>query len=441
MVFRNFLIKIKEIFQFGNNSKDSLELKNNEKEKIGFNELQNWIRKKENEVRIQESKVFDLLKERITLSEKEIKDKLDNLKKTEIASEKAEGRVETIVKENLENYMTHVENLLDKLSEIKTVEGKDLGEVISEINSAFFYFEKKSYINYQKASHLVKNELFEVSRNVKILSKELKKIFENNKEVVNSSKAILDIIEKLVEMNKEKESVSRLKRDLDEIDGLIKKLSERKEQALSDIDNLKKSEEYKEKLQNIQRVNEISSEIKKKVFLFKELVDFKKLRGIFHSDKKKMDIVKDFDERFSEILFEEKDLFIGLLNEAGIKNSEIDEKLKELEEKNKEISELRINIVNDKIKPIEEEVSRIEGEIQSLNDEREKIKKNLEKPDSRFGEILDFVKERVNWLGGLLTHDNTDNKSENRDKEKEDDNESGEKESENKVERKEKGNL
>jgi len=372
--------------------------KNKEPEtEINFEDVENLIKNNEKKLKEKEREIINEIKEKIPVFTKNISEKLKELESTGIASGEVEGRVRIIVKENLENYIRNVKVLLDNLSELEKNEYENINKFLDEINRIFSYFDKKSYTNYLKANHLVKKELVQTNKSIMNLSREIEGIFNRNKDITESSKLIVNIKNKLNQFNSVEESLSEFNTEMDKMEQKSEELKEKREKIIKDIEEVRKSEEYLENLKKIERLKDIESEIQREIFNFKSLIDFKTLANIFHNDKKKLEEIKSYKENLHDSFDEKKERILFFVKEANMKDSKIKDKISQIENKKEEFFKIKKSIKEDKVENLKKDLEEIDSEIEKMNIEKDKKNKRIEKPKINEielkGEILNSARE------------------------------------------------
>jgi histidinol phosphatase-like PHP family hydrolase len=88
----------------------------------------------------------------------------------------------TIIKENINNYIFYLENFFKKLNSLKN---EDINELFKEIDFIFLEFDKNTKIGYQKITILIGKEIAAIKKEIKDFSKEIMKLFNENKSKIN----------------------------------------------------------------------------------------------------------------------------------------------------------------------------------------------------------------------------------------------------------------
>jgi hypothetical protein len=369
-------------------------------QKISLNQLQDWILKQELEIKRKEEKIFLNIKEESNLFIKEINLNISDLKNIDFEKKDANDRVKGLVKQNLKKYIEFVEKLKENINKI---DYNNFEEVISNINNNFINFEKKSLINYQRASFLIRKELIDIRKNIVNFSKELTEIFNKNKNIVSEIKIINQIKQKYNE-NKDFEKT------INEINERIKLLNERKE--MLEESSIKKNKTIdenkidKEYLENLKKINEkkiLKEELKENIQKLKQNIDFKNLSNIYHVNETKMEIIKNYKENFElNYLNQNGKNIIGLLEESKLNTPNINEIVNKINSILKEINKIELIVKEDINKILLNEINKIEEEIKNIKDEIKIELNKIDKVEQYREETLKTIKEKLNRLNLIL---------------------------------------
>jgi len=98
-------------------------------------------------------------------------------------------------------------------------------------------------------------------------------------------------------------------------------IKESDKETLKEIEKIKKSKSYIENLKKQEEIKLDEKELEKEVYKLKEIIDFKALAGMFHTDEKKMVVVKEYKKNF-QVTFQEDNgaRILSLINEAELNN-------------------------------------------------------------------------------------------------------------------------
>lgn len=372
-------------------------------ERITFNEVGVWIENKRNEIKDKEKEIFVLIKNRTTIVLEELNGKIKVLEGVDLGSKKAEDKIKLIVKENLNNYVDHIKEFIIYMGDLKE---EELDKIIYRINNIFSDFDKKSYINYQKATFLIGKEMATVKESTINLSKYFKKVFDKNKDIIDSSKMLSFIKLKLKQIDETNEIIHRTDERIKTLDSKITSTKEKNKKILDIIEKIKRSESYIENLNKQEKIKLGEKELEKEIYKLKEMIDFKALGNIFHINKKEMGIIKAHKEGFQTTLQKDSGASIlNLLDGAKLNNETITSKIKQINSKKEEMTKIISSIKKDETEELLVEMKKIKLEIEKLNNEKEKELKVHKKLKTKREEVIDLIKQKLNELNVIISGD------------------------------------
>jgi hypothetical protein len=367
-------------------------------ERISVDELNQFVLNKKKDIEKQEQEFLKLVHNRINLLVQELEEKLVVLRNVDIDNKKSDERVKLIVKENLLNYANYVEKLLDKLKETSVKK-----DIIEKINLIFSDFEKRSLMSFEKATFLIGKEIGSIKDGVGKFFRDLNEIIKENKELLDKSKIIYDIEDKTEEINKINKIKTDIKANVNEFENKISKLKQEIKTKKKDIENIKKSKEFADENKKRLEIEMKRQYLEKEINTLREMIDFKALANIFHSNDKKMKIIKQYKDDFKEhIQKDNREDIINLLKEANIQNTNIEEKIKQIIKNQKEIEYGIINKTG--IEDLEEEIRTIKSEMEYINLKISAEQRKNEKLDRNFKEINDLIKKELFKINIELTN-------------------------------------
>ncbi|MEK6844928.1 MAG: hypothetical protein AABX44_01600 [Nanoarchaeota archaeon] len=371
-----------------------------EKKKIIFSELRVFIERQIKEIKTKEEEIFYLIKEKIDVLLKNIAVKINVAKNFNINLQKADDRIKGIVEEGRKKYFESVENLMNLLNNLK----KDGFEnIIASINKIFLDFNKRSHISYERATILIGKEMSEVKEILKEFSKDLIKLFNENQELIDSSKKFSFIELKLKELEKTKKEFDEINLEIIFLDNEIINKEKEKKKVLNEIEEIKKSPEYLEMQKKEEKIKIIKEELEKEIFNLKQIIDFKALGNFYHVFEGEMNIVNAHNKNF-QINFQ-KDAgknILRLLDEAKLNNKDIFDKVNKINHKREEILNFEAGFKNEKSKnQINELFSKVTPlifEIEDLNNKKLKEEKRLKNLSINKEEIIKRIKKDIESL-------------------------------------------
>ncbi len=383
------------------NKKKEEQEESEKNKKITFSELRFWIENKIKEIETKEEEIFSLIKDKTDAIFKEIKIKINIAKSFDVNLKKADDRIKKIVEEGRKKYLESVEDLLDFLNNLK----KDRFEnILAFIDKSFLDFNKKSHLSYERATVLIGKEMSEIKESLKDFSKDLIKIFNENQNLIDSSKRVSFIELKLKLLEKNKKEIEEINL---EIISLYKERSNKekeREEMLVEIEKIKKSAEYLEMKEKEEKIKILKDELGKEIFSLKQTIDFKALGNFYHIFEEEMNLVNAYKENF-QINFQKdngKDI-LRLLEGAKLNNKNISDKVNKIYNKKEEILNLEEKFENEKIKnqtnELSSKITKRSFEIEDLKNKKLKEEKRLENLKTNKEEIIKEIKESLEKLG------------------------------------------
>ena len=377
-------------------------------EKIKLKDLERWILNKKEEVENKKNIVSNLINDKIIQLTQELEKEIETLEKIDLKETKVEEKIKFIVRENLSSYIKYLKELMINL---KNLEEEKFDDLIEKIDSTFFNFNKKSSMNFQKATFLIGKELDKVRKSLNYFLKSTDSITKKNKDLIDLSKTIDSVENNLKEINEIQKFEYGIEDNIKELEQKINYLENKTKKIKEEIDNIKQTKEYLEEKEKEEEIWRKREELKKRISELREIIDFKFLANVFHSDKKKMDIIKEYKENFLENflvnLQNKKTKIIDLLKEAKAKNEEkVLNKIKEIAEKEQEInkSSFKKN-KNKEIKNLDFEIKNTESKIEELNHKIIKEKKKYEKIKNEKNMLIMLIKDELLKIGAELEID------------------------------------
>jgi len=368
-----------------------------EPEEIKFNEIENWLDNKAREINEKEKKVFDLIKERIDLFIKEIDEKIKVLEEIDIESKKVEDRAKIIVRQGLDKYLGFVDIFIKELTKI---EKQNLSQFIKDMNKIFSDFEKHSYIFYQRATFLIGDELAVVKQEINNFSEYFSKLFNEKQKIIDFSNAISSTKLKLRQFDETRATLDKIDLEIKSLDKKTMDSKEKMKKVLHEIEKVKASKAYGENLKNKEEIKLTEKQLEDDVLKLKTFVDFKVLSNTFHSDEKKMKLIKSCKEDFQGMITKDSgESILSLISESELDSNVIADKIKQINEKRQKITEDKKFIKKDEVEILSEEIQKIKLEIEKLSIEKVKhVKRSAGVEDSK-EEIVEDIRRGVEGFG------------------------------------------
>jgi hypothetical protein len=359
-------------------------------EKINFSEATTWVGNKKQEINEKEREIFILVDNKIEIFIKDANEKIKILESVNMDSKNVEERVKSIVKENLNNYVIYVRRFIDILNNLKK---EKLEEFTSKINKGFSDFKKRSRVSYQKATFLWGDEMFNLDKVMVDFFNDLTKLFNENKEIVDSSKKI-----ELIELDLDRfmgveKNISEVNERSSFLYKKIKNIGESEKRILNEIEDIKKSEDYIKNLKVSEKIGELERELEENTYKLKEMIDFKSLGNILHGDKKKMDLVKLYRENFLESLQKSNgEDILSLLSEVKLSNDEIFNNIKKIKNYKNEIMKNTKMLEKDRVESLLAVINDMKSEAADLDNEKIREEKKCDKFKETRKNIRDSIK-------------------------------------------------
>jgi len=374
-----------------------------EPEKISFENLETWILNKKKGINAQEQGLLKKINKKISQFLIKIRADMGLLEKVDLNDKRVAEKIKLTVKENLENYIYHVKNFIESLNELKA---ENFENFIAKANEIFSEFDKKSYMNYQKATFLIGKDIETIKEDIQGLSKYFKKIFKQNKELIKISQLFSFTKQKLQEIEENHEIASRSNQRISNWDGKILQTKETHQKTLEKIENIKQSPEHLENLRKKQEIDEIKKGLEQEVIELREMIDFKALSNIFHVVKEKNEIIKAHKEDFAKHFHKDNGASIlELIAEFNSETQQISSRINQIKDKKEQMTKIEQTIGKDETKPLLLEIEKIILGIEYLKKEKEKELKAHERLKAKKQQTKDEIKQKLSELDVLVFED------------------------------------
>lgn len=360
-----------------------------EKEKVRLDELESWLKDKTKQNTEKEKELSDWIKQRTSQFVKEAEIQLESIKNLDLTKKKAEDKIQVIVKENLNNYISLLERLL---SNLKNLEGNSHRILIDRINILFADFEKKSFMNFQKASFYFEKDLGAIKRGMGLFFKDLRSLLETNKSLIDNLKIISAASSKFDEIKGNDILSSQINIQIKEIEQKKADLENKLGYIEKDIKKTAESREYSEKISKRQEAEKTKYGLKQEILKIKEEVNLKSLAKTFHGNEKKMKIIRDYNNDFYSAFENDKGLSLITLLDEGRKEH-ISKNIAEIQRKNKEIAGILSE--KDEIESLKADIEGIKNGLEILNKEKSDCMKRAQKLDEKNQEIMGIIKSEL----------------------------------------------
>jgi hypothetical protein len=375
------------------------------KESLKFEDISNWIDKKEKELENKEKETIEQISKMVFDINQKLNEKKSVLENTNLQSKKTDDRIRFVVKENIEKYIYHLEKLIANLTDLNE-KRKELSieEFINKVNLSFINFNQRSELNFEKATFLIGKELGEVKDSISLFFKDFNRLIDENKEAI----VFLEKIEKItLELNE----IQNIKKNKKESDENIKEYEEKVNNFEIEIKaieknviNIKKSKDYLLELKGKKENENEKIKILNEITNLRERIDFKKLAGIFHSDSKKMRIINKYKENFNDnFQYDNGNEIMSLLKEAGIETNSIFKKIEELMLRKDKLSKITsvldlTHVQESKLILMENQIKTAKNNIDDIKTDIEREKKKISKFIENIAEIKESVKKEISEM-------------------------------------------
>lgn len=347
-----------------------------ENKTISEENLPDWISNKNKELSESKKEIFKVIKLRIEKLDKEISEEIKEIKNIDLENKKLEKRIQSMAQGNIENYISYLEKLTEKLNKIE-----NLDNIIKDTNLTINEFEEKSKITYEKITYISGKEIKATKNSIKSFLIDLEEILKSNKRFIEESDLIEKIKEELTnlkELEKEKEQTeTELKNEAEKLSSETEKLEKQKQ----DLEDFRNSQEYAQEKKKIQELKSLRTDKDKEIENLSSKIDFKELCKFYHTFEKELPKVKEYRENITEAINQfgiEK--LESYLNESKLNNEEISKSINTIKEKDSKIKDFKLEDLT--IEPYENKINSTNLEIETIKLEintKENKLKNIEK--------------------------------------------------------------
>ncbi|VVB77788.1 Uncharacterised protein [uncultured archaeon] len=363
---------------------------NTRKQIIALNELDSFIEDKKKELEDKKAEFESIVKKRLLEFTKELEEKSIILEKVDLREIRSDERAKLIVSNNLEKYIINLDRMIESLTSIEP----DDNELTVTILKIIDDFEKRSFMNYEKATFLIGKELGAIKDSISRFLTDLNTIILENQDSLDSS-------ERLFSVQTKKDQAKQIEDLRDEINDLVlnnmKKISLLEVQKINseeEIEKIKTSDKYAEEIKTNEESENKRKELEKTLYELKQMIDFKALANVFHYDPKKMNAINEYSLNFNESFEKDNGIkLVRLLEEAGKNDHLIIKKINGIIEKNKELNSYNVSgEQKNKILALEEKIKKIKQQMSDLEEENSKEKKKSEKMEQNKREVINSIK-------------------------------------------------
>ncbi len=361
--------------------------------KIPFSELENSLNKKKSEINEKEKEIFSLIENKTPEFIEELNKKITILENKGNELKNTEDKMYLIVKENLNYYILRLNRLLE---DINNKSEDNFDEFVKKTNKIFLDFNDKTHVIYQKVTLLIGDEIADIKSYVNNFSKYQTDLFDENEDIIKSSKAISSIELDLAKYKETKDTLSNVNERIESLNEEIKKVKDSDKSVLNEIEEIKKSEDYIENLKKQEEIKLVEKGVENEFFKLKEMIDFKSLGNTFHTNEEKMNVVKshkeDFKTNFQKSNGED---ILRLLNEAKLDSAAITVKMKQIVDEKEKIDKNKETIKENETEVLFSKLDNTKLQINNLNDEKVKEQKKYERFEVNKDDIMKSIKNEA----------------------------------------------
>jgi hypothetical protein len=379
----------KDLFKKFRSAPEPIEL-----EVIEFDSIIPWMDRRRIELAEKEGEVFVAIKEHVQNSREGIVAKIQNLKDYDLEAKKEDERYKRIVKKHREDYIENVEEFLGTLAKL---EAEDKLEVfIEKVTKMFSVFEKKSNVNYERATILIGKEMAELKKSVISLSKYFRQIFNDNAELVEINRAIAFVLLEFEELENLKINNEKLIGELKSLEAETEGIEEKNKVTSEKLSDSKKSKKYLESLEQKQKLHDVKKEIDMDISRLKAGIDFKSLTNFFHKWEKEMRIVKLHKDNFHEgFNADDGAEIVRLLGESNQNKEAVVAHANRIKDKNEVARKIEDSIGEDIIAPLSRELQRLDEVNQRLRSDKERTERVIENISGKKRDLVSSVRDKL----------------------------------------------
>lgn len=391
MAFWDFLKKIK-----GSGEKEVVSPSQTKENQIKASEIESFVKNKKEEIDVKNEKLLSAIRERLRQTITELQNEQMDIKNVDLGKHKVEIKIKAIVKQNLDNYAEYLGRLIDGL---KSLDDVGLDRIVARINFLFYDFEKKSAITFQKATFLIGKELEAVRLTNRSFFKDLKAMLDLNSELGERTRVVYGLNDKVESLKEQDKIIDDIKKKIKEKETSVYESENyvfEREKEMKEIEGTGEQRRIEEIKSNLNSSNE---KLKQSISGLGSTINFKAIASVFHTNKKKMDIINEHKNKFESAFLEDNGKrILSLINESGLSHERIDEKLKEVQEHEKAFEYWKNELGKtgkDTLRELEKEIETAKSWIKKTDLEIEGEKKKIEKFELSKKEILDSIKAEL----------------------------------------------
>lgn len=349
------------IFSFFKNKKSAKS--EMEAENVAFDEIDGWLGGKSDSLAKDERKILGDIGGRFDEFYVSIEERLGVLEEIDIEARKEHGRAKLLVRQGLDKYVNFVRALI---KDMKAIEKVKLEKFAVELGKTFTHFEKTSASSYGRATYLIGDEMAAVRNAIRKFYNETGKLIEEYKSLIDDLRRIENVSPKLKGFRDIEDGLGGVREEISANETRVEKCKKNAGKLEIEIEEIKNSSEYASGLKSREEIRSLRLGLDNEIGKLKDLIDFKRLTSIVHSNQRELKIVKDHKDRFaSEFPKDGGKRILGLLKGCNMKSSLIDARVDLIEKKKLGLDEKCKNAGTDytvdKLKEIERVAEMIDG--------------------------------------------------------------------------------
>jgi len=363
-----------------------------ESESVAFNDIGDWLEGREKRLSGDEQEMLVNIGARLDEFYVAVEGKLGVLEGIDIEGKKEHERAKILVRQGLDKYIVSVRVLL---KDLRKIDRGDLGEFAEEVGKTFNHFEKSSAKFYARANYLVGDEMAAVRNEIRRFYNGLVEIFEGK---------LIGKLEKIVNVRVRLDEFERVEKIVLDIEGEIvvrdRKIDEAKDRVGElerDVDDMKESSDYISGLEAREEVVGLRVGLDREIGRLKELIDFKRLTNLVHSNERELGVVKDYRAHFVSEFSKDNGLrLFGLMEGTKLMSAEIVAKVELISRLGLELAEKSGGVGEDYTVGKLKEIERVKDECESVELENVKSGRRLDELRLKLKGLRNEVLKLVN---------------------------------------------
>ena len=352
---------------------------------VKFEDISKFINKKRAELEVFEKKAIFNLKSIILDLIFELKEEKEALGVINIREKREHEKIKEVVIQNLELYSEILNKFIENLQALNE---NELQIFMNELNKIILDFDKRSKVPFERATILIGKELGEIKETIFAFLKKLNSLFDEHNKILSSLKALENVKNDLINFKNIESEKSEVARIVKQLEFRQQDIELKEDKINKKIEEFKQSQEYFMEKEAAERVSLMKKQIELAKLKLRKNIDFKRLESLYHSNEKKMKVIKNFEDDFNRVFEKDNDLI--LLFEDNKKEAivleidKINQELKEIEKiqnsgRGLESIQNEKNQLLKQLEEIKEEKMRNAKRLEKIKENLENVKKNIEK--------------------------------------------------------------